>query len=92
MLAQHSLGCAVQPFRVWLYRLEIATALASAALFALTLIEPQWIEMLFQASPDGGDGSAERWVVGTLFGVAAVLAAALARRERRRLDTAGAAP
>ena len=81
----------MQPFRVWLYRLEIAVALASAALLALTLAVPQWIEMLFDAAPDGGDGSAERWIVGALFGLAAVLAAVLARRERRRLGATGGA-
>ena len=79
----------MQPFRVWLYRLEMAVALTSVALFALTLVVPQWIEMLFDASPDRGDGSAERWVVSALFGLAAVLAAVLARRERRRLGSTG---
>jgi hypothetical protein len=39
---------------------------------------------LFDESPDGGDGSAERWLVGGAFLVAALIAAALARRERRR--------
>ncbi len=81
----------MQPFRAWLYRLEIAASLASAALLALTLALPRWIELLFDASPDAGDGSAERWIVGALFGAAAVLAAWLARRERQRIEVTGAA-
>ena len=72
--------------RSWLYRAEIATSLLSAALFVLTLVDPQWIEALFDESPDQGDGTAERWIVGGCFLVAALLAAALAWRERRRLS------
>ena len=72
--------------RSWLYRAEIATSLFSAALFVLTLVDPQWIEALFDESPDQGDGTAERWIVGGCFLVAALLAAALAWRERRRLS------
>lgn len=67
------------------YRIEIAVAIGSALLAVLTLVEPQWIERLFDASPDDGDGSVERWLVGGGFLVAALIAAALARRERRRL-------
>ena len=75
--------------RSWLYRAEVAASVVSAALFVLTLVDPQWIERWFDESPDNGDGSAERWIVAGCFLVAAVLAAALARRERRRLGTAG---
>lgn len=70
------------------YRIEIAVAIASALLAVLTFAEPQWIERLFDASPDAGDGSVERWVVGGGFLVAALIAAALARRDRRRLAMA----
>jgi len=74
--------------RVWLYRAEISASLIALALFALTLADPQWIERFFDESPDGGDGSAERWLVGGAFLLAAVLAAVLAWRERRRLAAA----
>lgn len=70
------------------YRIEIAVAIASALLAVLTFVEPQWIERLFEASPDAGDGSVERWIVGGGFLVAALIAAALARRDRRRLAMA----
>ena len=68
----------------WLYRAEVAASAISTVLFAWTLVDPQWIERWFDESPDGGDGSAERWLVGGGFFIAALLAAALARRERVR--------
>ena len=74
--------------RTWLYRVEITASLSALALFALTLVDPQWIERVFDESPDGGDGSTERWLVGGAFLVASVLAALLAWRERRRLVAA----
>jgi len=80
----------VPKFRPWLYRAEVAAAFISVALFLLTLVDPQWIERWFDESPDGGDGSAERWIVGGCFLAAAVIAAVLSRRERHRLGTAAA--
>ena len=70
--------------RPWLYRAEWAACALSVAGFIATLIEPQWIELAFGESPDGGDGSAERWLLGAAFVIAASIAAVLARRERRR--------
>jgi hypothetical protein len=62
-------------------------AVVTAVLTVVTVIWPTWIESLFEASPDGGDGSAERlFALGWL--AATVLFAALARRDRRRLATA----
>lgn len=68
---------------IWLYRAEVAASAVSVVLLAWTLIDPQWIERWFDESPDGGDGSAERWLAGGGFFIAAVLAAWLARRQRR---------
>ena len=73
----------------WLYRAEVAVSAISTVLFAWTLMDPQWIERWFDESPDGGDGSAERWLVGSAFFIAALLAAVLARRQRGR-EGAGA--
>ena len=70
--------------RIWLYRAELCASLIALVLFALTLVDPQWIERFFDESPDGGDGSAERWLVGGAFLLASVLAAVLAWRERLR--------
>jgi len=75
----------------WLFRAEVALSVLSTVLFAWTLVDPQWIERWFDESPDGGDGSAERWLVGGCFFIAAVLAAALARRERVRVRVRAAA-
>ena len=80
----------MQLSRSWLYRAEVAISLISVAMFVATMIDPQWIETLFDESPDGGDGSAERWLVGGGFLIAAVVAAVLAWRERRRVRPASA--
>jgi len=74
---------AVRLSPTWLYRVEVAVAAVSALLFVWTLIDPQWIERWLDESPDGGDGSAERWVVAGGFFITAVLAAWLAHRQRR---------
>jgi len=71
--------------RQWLYRAEIVIALVSAGLFVLTLVDPMWIETLFDESPDEGDGSLERWILLGCTSLAALIAAVLAWRERRRL-------
>jgi len=80
----------VQVSRSWLYRAEVAISVISVAMFVATMIDPQWIEALSDESPDGGDGSAERWLVGGGFLIAAVVAAVLAWRERRRVRPASA--
>ena len=66
------------------YRAYLVACATSVALFGYTLLDPQWIEHWFDESPDAGDGSAERWVVGGCFLVLAIVAALLARRERAR--------
>lgn len=72
-----------------LYWTEIAAAAVSACLLALTLAEPQWIELLFDEAPDGGDGSLERWIVVACSTVTMLLFARLARREKRKLASLG---
>jgi len=64
-------------------RIETALAVVAAALAVVTFIWPMWIETVFSVDPDGGDGTAEWWVVG-LFALVAVTAAILARRDYRR--------
>ena len=66
--------------RFWI---EAALALLAAGLFALTLISHEWIELLFGADPDGGDGSLE-WTIVAVLLVATVVFALLARVEWRR--------
>lgn len=72
--------------RKLLYRAEILMAVVSVCLFVLTLIDPMWIETLFDGSPDDGDGSLEKWILLGSTAVATVLAGVLAWREHRRLQ------
>ena len=62
---------------------EAGLAGAFALLFLVTLVWPDWIELVFEVEPDGGDGSFE-WEFVVMFAVIAVAAAALARMEWRR--------
>jgi hypothetical protein len=57
------------PVRFWV---EGAIAAVSAAMLALTLVSPQWLELYFGLSADHGDGSDE-WGL-TLFLLALTLA------------------
>jgi hypothetical protein len=65
-------------------RVEVVLAVISAALCGLTLVFPEWIEALTGLEPDAGSGALE-WVIAGAFLVGAVVAAALARRDYRRL-------
>ncbi len=68
------------PLRV---RAEVALSIACALLAVLTWFVPDWIERIFDASPDGGSGEAE-WGIVVIFAAAALMAAWAARREWRR--------
>ena len=52
--------------------IEAMFGVISAALFALTLWVPDWIERAFDLAPDGGDGSAE-WGLAAAFAVASIV-------------------
>ena len=65
-------------------RVERVVAVLSALLAVVTLVWPQWIELLTGADPDGGNGSLEWAVVGGLAAIALV-SSALALREVRLL-------
>jgi hypothetical protein len=62
-------------------RLEVELTLGalSGALFALTLVWPDWIEVVFRVDPDGGNGALEFLVAGTFLALSLV-AGRLARR------------
>ena len=62
----------------------VSAAFLSGFACIATLIEPQWFELLFDESPDGGDGSLETVVAVVVSLVACALFAWLARREWRR--------
>ena len=67
-----------------LFWLECGLAVLSAGLAVTTLIWNNWIELLFEVEPDGGDGSFE-WATVVVFAVVAVFFATLARMEFQRL-------
>jgi hypothetical protein len=54
-----------------------------AALFVLTLVSKEWIEVIFGVDPDHGSGALEVTISVGLLAVAAV-SSVLARREWRR--------
>ncbi|MEO8220522.1 MAG: hypothetical protein ABI563_07025 [Specibacter sp.] len=62
---------------------EAVGALASAALLILTLVNREWIEVIFGVEPDGGNGAME-WVIVIVLAVLTVLSVTLAGREWRR--------
>ena len=65
---------------------ECAGACLSGSLVVVTILWPNWIELLFGVEPDGGDGSLEWLLVGLFVGAMAVFSA-LARTEWRRART-----
>ena len=66
--------------RFWV---EALLGLASAALLALSLLAPDWMEALLGSGPDSGDGSAE-WAFALGWAAACVLTLESAGRTWRR--------
>jgi hypothetical protein len=62
----------------------VVLAGVSAALLVLILVFPEWIEAATGLEPDAGSGRLEL-VVAVGFLILALVSAALARRDRRRL-------
>ena len=65
------------------YWIEVICAVASTVLFILTLVLPEWIEVVFGVDPDGGDGSLEIGIA-LAFMTVGLISSVLARRERIR--------
>lgn len=74
--------------RLWFY-LEAILGIIAAVLFVVTLINQQWVEMVFNVDPDQGSGALEWFVVGGLAVVAIALGLA-ARYEWRRASAVAA--
>jgi uncharacterized membrane protein YccC len=68
------------PTRFWV---EIGLALFSATLLALTLVMPDWLEVLFGLAPDAGDGSVE-WGMAITLAIATLVLFGWAGRTWRR--------
>ena len=58
-----------------------------AVLALVTVVWPDWIEIVTDSAPDGGSGALERAVVGVLAATA-ILLAVVARAEWRRAAVA----
>lgn len=71
--------------RFWL---EATLAALTTALFIVTLVSRNWIEIVFKVDPDESSGSLEWLIVAALL-VASVVFIGLARAEWRRPRTLG---
>ena len=69
--------------------IEIGLASISAFLAIVTLLWPDWIEIVLRIDPDQGSGSLERVIVGLSFALALAFSA-LAHREWRRAAVSSA--
>jgi hypothetical protein len=69
------------------FRTELALAIASGALFVLTLITREWVELIFRVDPDGGSGALE-WAIAAGLLALTVVFSLLARADHRRLQPA----
>ncbi|MCU1573103.1 MAG: transporter permease [Micrococcaceae bacterium] len=68
---------------------EAGGAAASAALLILTLVNREWIEVIFGVDPDEGNGALE-WTVVIVLAVLTLLSVTLVSREWRRSAIRGA--
>ena len=66
------------------YWFELGLAVLAGALAVLTLVNREWIEVVFGVDPDEGSGAVEWGIVFALGGVA-LISAVVARAERRRV-------
>ena len=65
------------------FRIEVLLAVLAAGLAVLTLINREWIELLFGIDPDKGSGALE-WAVAIALFVASACFALIARWDRKR--------
>lgn len=66
--------------RFWI---EAGMAVVTAVLFLATLVQREWVEMLFRVDPDRGNGSLE-WTVVAALVVATLALSTFATYEWRR--------
>jgi hypothetical protein len=66
--------------RFWL---EMSMAIVTCMLFVITLVQRNWIEIVFRVDPDNGSGALEWLIVGALF-IITIMFVTLAGYEWRR--------
>jgi tetrahydromethanopterin S-methyltransferase subunit E len=71
----------------WYFWLEMGLAIVTGILFIVTLVQRQWIEILFNIDPDSGSGALE-WLIVAVLLVVTVALFTLARLEWRRARAA----
>lgn len=79
----YQLGTSTQsrfPTRIWV---EVVLGLMSTIFLALTILLPDWMEVLFGFAPDGGDGSAE-WRLALSLATVSILMFGFAGRAWRK--------
>ena len=79
----YQLGTSAQcrlPMRIWV---EVVVGLTCAAFLALTILFPDWMEVLLGFAPDAGDGSAE-WELALSWATVSVLMFGFAGRTWRK--------
>jgi hypothetical protein len=62
---------------------QVAAAVANALLAAVTLLWPDWLELVFNVDPDHGNGSFEWLVVGVTAALSIVMCVRAARTWER---------
>lgn len=67
---------------------EVVVGALFAVMTVVTAIEPQWIEVLFGAEPDGGSGAVE-WVLVAVLGAVAIVLTVRGLRHRGALSPRG---
>jgi len=67
--------------------LETVLAVVFAAIFVVTMVWPDWIELVFGADPDRGSGEAELAIVAGsgVLAVAFIVSARMEWRRQRRI-------
>jgi hypothetical protein len=69
---------------------ETVLAVFSAALFVVTLVSRDWIEIIFRVDPDRGNGWLEWAIAAAAFGLAVTFALIAGREWRRTIRHAAA--
>jgi hypothetical protein len=85
LFTQHSLADGVsmkQQLKPWFW-IEALLALGNAILLVMTLLWPDWIEIVFDIDPDAGSGALE-WAIVAVTLILTLAFFLLARNEWRR--------